>query len=81
MAIRNKKEEVVYELGEVVDVLREHFADVCSTKSLPRYDEEHINHIIHKVNNYRLAMVKAHYSKLHSLYKEVVDAVETLSKG
>ena len=48
--VKNKFEKVVSDPAGILEVWREHFSSLCTPKNLPRYDEDHFQHVTDRVS-------------------------------
>ena len=41
LAVKNKKDEVIYEICDILKIWKEHFSSICTPKNEPSFDQEH----------------------------------------
>ena len=81
LAIKNKKEEVVYEINDILDVWSEHFAALSTPKDDPTYDQRNFIEINEKVKHYNLSNEGSIFTDDAFSTNEVQKAISKLKKN
>ena len=81
LAIKNHKDEVVYEIKDILTVWSKHFAALSTPKSHSSYDEDHFNQTNEKVEQLDQCKDSSPFTDCPVVTKEVQKAVNKLKKN
>ena len=80
-AVKNKEDQIVHNLDEVLIIWREHFSSLCSPSDDPNSDSIHFKEVNDKVKDWTNLTDKDEFVKTDFSFKEVKDAVNSLNMG
>ena len=80
-AIKNKFGKVVHSVDEVLDAWKVHFSNLCTTRSLPHYDEQFRRRVCEDVELWSSLDDEDDFSSVSFSKKEIRDALNRLNYG
>ena len=80
-AIRNEHDTVVYEINEVVEVWRKHFARISQPRVSDTFDDNHFKHVTAKVNEWSNEADDDVFLSHNYLENEIFEGLKVLKIG
>ena len=81
LAIKNRKDEVVYEINEILDVWKIHFSNLSTPNNDPSYDKEHFDYVNERVNTLNTGNDSSAFTDKAIDTREVQKAINKLKRN